>query len=258
MPRGFNEYPERWERPQKYDFTEHAERNAIYNLARRQLKNTIAICTGPLAISDFRALASLGVAEVYAPLSELPLFEEQQGLLMLQECHVTFTNTANSEWINDSSRKARKVKNHLELAKHSAQIFDKDPLASHALFLEPEDFTVITSGYSGMPRNANDLSSRFQGKERFVWVESATRNAIYNLVRPLLKGSTLIVTLTSCVECARAVISVGSSAICYLQPTPEQLERWGSSFQSAITMMNELGIEDIPLSLDTLYDEIEP
>lgn len=35
FPRGVNEdLPERWERPIKYKFVEHAERNAIYNAAR--------------------------------------------------------------------------------------------------------------------------------------------------------------------------------------------------------------------------------
>jgi dCMP deaminase len=34
FPRGVQEPPERWERPNKYNFVEHAERNAIYNAAR--------------------------------------------------------------------------------------------------------------------------------------------------------------------------------------------------------------------------------
>lgn len=34
FPRGVEEKPERWERPQKYEFVEHAERNVIYKAAR--------------------------------------------------------------------------------------------------------------------------------------------------------------------------------------------------------------------------------
>lgn len=35
FPRGVNELdPERWERPVKYSYVEHAERNAVYNAAR--------------------------------------------------------------------------------------------------------------------------------------------------------------------------------------------------------------------------------
>jgi dCMP deaminase len=48
MPRGVNEtIPERWEKPQKYMWCEHAERNTIANASRHgtPLQNSIAIVT---------------------------------------------------------------------------------------------------------------------------------------------------------------------------------------------------------------------
>lgn len=48
MPRGVDEtIGERWERPIKYKFTEHAERNAIYNAAQSgtSLKDSICVTT---------------------------------------------------------------------------------------------------------------------------------------------------------------------------------------------------------------------
>ena len=44
FPKGVCEHPERLDRPQKYDFSEHAERNAIY-LSRRDLRNTVMFVT---------------------------------------------------------------------------------------------------------------------------------------------------------------------------------------------------------------------
>jgi dCMP deaminase len=45
MPRGINEKDEeRWARPTKYDFTEHAERNAIFNAARTGTSLLGSIC----------------------------------------------------------------------------------------------------------------------------------------------------------------------------------------------------------------------
>lgn len=44
FPRGIHEAPELTERPNKYDFTEHAERNAIY-LSRRDLRGTTMFVT---------------------------------------------------------------------------------------------------------------------------------------------------------------------------------------------------------------------
>lgn len=48
MPRGIDETKiDRWERPQKYKWTEHAERNAIYNAAQSgtSLKDSICVST---------------------------------------------------------------------------------------------------------------------------------------------------------------------------------------------------------------------
>lgn len=45
MPRGINEKDDtRWTRPIKYDFTEHAERNAIFNAARTGTSLLGSIC----------------------------------------------------------------------------------------------------------------------------------------------------------------------------------------------------------------------
>lgn len=45
MPRGVNELKEvRWQRPLKYRFVEHAERNAIYNAAQSGISLKDAIC----------------------------------------------------------------------------------------------------------------------------------------------------------------------------------------------------------------------
>lgn len=45
MPRGINEtLDHRWERPLKYKFTEHAERNAIYNAAQAGTSLRDSIC----------------------------------------------------------------------------------------------------------------------------------------------------------------------------------------------------------------------
>lgn len=45
MPRGINERDAtRWERPKKYELTEHAERNAIYNSARNGVSLLGSIC----------------------------------------------------------------------------------------------------------------------------------------------------------------------------------------------------------------------
>jgi len=46
FPRGVQEKPERWERPAKYQYVEHAERGAIYDAAREGVRTSgkIMVC----------------------------------------------------------------------------------------------------------------------------------------------------------------------------------------------------------------------
>jgi dCMP deaminase len=65
IPRGCEDTaPERHERPTKYDYFEHAERNAIYNAVRDEFRDGRIICTAPLSVDDIRALVSVGIREI--------------------------------------------------------------------------------------------------------------------------------------------------------------------------------------------------
>jgi len=72
FPRGVDEeglFPERYERPEKYNWTEHAERNAVYNAALNGVKTqySIAYSTCHPCVDCARALIQAGVREVYIP-----------------------------------------------------------------------------------------------------------------------------------------------------------------------------------------------
>lgn len=61
FPRGVLELPERNTRPSKYDFSEHAERNAIY-LARRDLRGSIMYVTCFPCPDCARAIVQSGIS----------------------------------------------------------------------------------------------------------------------------------------------------------------------------------------------------
>ena len=69
-------HPERWERPLKYDFVEHAERNAVYNAARVGIPTNG--CTAYLNWEPYpckecaKAFAQAGIVEVIGPDIEFP------------------------------------------------------------------------------------------------------------------------------------------------------------------------------------------
>ena len=67
---------DRWDRPQKYQYVEHAERNAIYNAARvgTPLLGCSAFVSLAPCVGCARALVQAGITEVYGP-----AFEEAQN-----------------------------------------------------------------------------------------------------------------------------------------------------------------------------------
>ena len=67
LPRNVMEQPARYERPAKYRWTEHAERNAIYNAARHgiSLDGATLFVTGlPPCADCARAIIQCGIKEV--------------------------------------------------------------------------------------------------------------------------------------------------------------------------------------------------
>jgi dCMP deaminase len=67
MPRGIQEdKPERWERPLKYQFVEHAERNSLYNACRHgtPVENSILVVTMFPCTDCTRAVIQSGVKTV--------------------------------------------------------------------------------------------------------------------------------------------------------------------------------------------------
>lgn len=68
FPRGVRDLDERFERPEKYLWTEHAERNAIYSAARQgiSLASTTAYLNWFPCIDCARALIQVGVRRLVA------------------------------------------------------------------------------------------------------------------------------------------------------------------------------------------------
>lgn len=83
FPRGVDEdeYLERNERPEKYNWTEHAERNAIYNAALNGQKTqyATAYATSHPCVDCARALAQAGIRELYIPTKHSdPLYKKER------------------------------------------------------------------------------------------------------------------------------------------------------------------------------------
>ena len=98
FPRGLrDDLPERQERPQKYFWIEHAERNAVYNAARIgvSLKESAIYLTSGLPCADCaRAIINAGIKTVYCKRvcttknKDKWLESQNMSLEMLGECGV--------------------------------------------------------------------------------------------------------------------------------------------------------------------------
>lgn len=115
-----------------------------------------------------------------------------------------------------------------------------------ALILGKDTYEVRSSGYNGMPRGCDDSNVlRHQRPEKYLWFEHAERNAIYNAARvgTPLKESILVVTLTPCMDCARAIVQSGIEGVVSLSATRKDLEmRWQGHFDKTDELFSEVGL----------------
>lgn len=96
FPRNIDEGQEqRWEKPEKYFWVEHSERNAIYNASRHgtPLNNSICVSTYYPCSDCTRALIQVGVKTLVTKepdsLSEKWYKEHQRSMIMLGEARVS-------------------------------------------------------------------------------------------------------------------------------------------------------------------------
>lgn len=100
FPRGCDDTDKvRQERPEKYLWTEHSERNALYNMARKDLKGgTIYIHKIP-TMNDARALVSTGITSVVIRDITISSSEQEKALLLFKETNTLVqTDRYNSAW----------------------------------------------------------------------------------------------------------------------------------------------------------------
>jgi len=110
FPRGVNDnIEERYERPLKYKWFEHAERNAIYNFARQFLKGSSIHLTWIPCTDCARAIIQVGIAEVIIEETNVEdRWKEDftQSLIMFKETGIKVRTTdSNKNIIDDLIKK---------------------------------------------------------------------------------------------------------------------------------------------------------
>jgi len=92
----------------------------------------------------------------------------------------------------------------------------------------------------------NGIPERTRAPLKYVWIEHAERNAIYLAARHGVStdGCTVIVELTPCVECARAIIQAGIVQVVINHDRSAEYDgdRYSGEHPAAIAMLAEAGV----------------
>lgn len=119
-----------------------------------------------------------------------------------------------------------------------------------------KDFVLKSSGYNGFPRGVDDtLDERHARPLKYDWTLHAEMNVVAQAARPVLEGTTVVITsLHPCPTCSALLIQAGVARI--LAPRTEEVKRveagrldWDEKGAIAMQMLAEAGVEVV------YYDE---
>jgi dCMP deaminase len=88
----------------------------------------------------------------------------------------------------------------------------KDPDTQLGAVIVGPAHEIRSTGYNSLPRGIrDDVPERLERPTKYLWMEHAERNAIYNAARhgTSMEGCSLYVELLPCMDCARAIVQAG-------------------------------------------------
>ena len=88
----------------------------------------------------------------------------------------------------------------------------KDPSTQIGAVIVGPAHEIRSTGYNSLPRGVrDDVPERLQRPTKYLWIEHAERNAIYNAARcgTSTEGCSLYTELYPCMDCARAIVQAG-------------------------------------------------
>lgn len=259
MPRGLPDNDvEKNTRPEKYLWFEHAERNAIYNSAQPLMANALIMLTHFPNMEASRAIVSSGIKKVIVPTLNPDEEHFVKVLEMLKYSNVKLVSIGDSSL---SDKLKNKYNNYMDLTKEYAEdLADNASLRKEAaLIMDQKSFAPISMGASGPPPNLSVDNESIERDGVSFWIQEATKNAIFNAVRPKLKNSTAYVSWCPCAHCALALASVGTKKVVTHQPdfTKEADLRWKDHFARTEEVFKSVGIEFILIDENSYKNQIK-
>jgi dCMP deaminase len=124
----------------------------------------------------------------------------------------------------------------------------KDPSTQIGCVIVGPAREIRSTGYNSLPRHVrDDVPERFVRPTKYLWIEHAERNAIYNAARcgTQMEGCTLYCDLLPCMDCARAIVQAGIVEIVVdaRRVTGYSSGQYDPHFEQAKILLDEAGVK---------------
>ena len=130
----------------------------------------------------------------------------------------------------------------------SVALRSKDPSTQIGCVIVGPAHEIRSTGYNSFPRGiADTVPERLERPEKYLWIEHAERNAIYNAARAgtPLQGCTIYVEVTPCMDCARAIVQAGIARVIVDADRMQRYssKRYDEEFKKVKVLFKEAGIK---------------
>jgi dCMP deaminase len=136
----------------------------------------------------------------------------------------------------------------LQIMQQAASL-SKDPHTKIGCVIVGPDRDIRSTGFNSFVRGLDDHKpERLQRPEKYWWIEHAERNAIYLAARSgtAIKDCTIYVPSLPCIDCARAIVSVGIKQVVNSAQAVDRWKQTAANWQDHIdrmyTMFTECGV----------------
>jgi dCMP deaminase len=122
-----------------------------------------------------------------------------------------------------------------------------DPKTKVGCIIVGPDRSLRSEACNTYPDGVLDgIQERTEAPLKYIWIEHAERNAIYLAAKRGIstEGCTMVVELTPCVDCARAIIQAGVAQVIINDDRSSEYlgDRYSGEHSTALAMLAEAGI----------------
>ncbi|MCL4402857.1 MAG: deaminase [Acidobacteria bacterium] len=134
----------------------------------------------------------------------------------------------------------------------------KDPHTQIGCVIVGPAHEIRSTGYNSFPRGIRDtVAERLERPAKYLWIEHAERNAICNAARAgtATEGCTLYVEIMPCMDCARAIVQAGITAVAI---SAERMAQYSSEYYDQHFGLVEILFQEAGINVRRIAKTEEP